>query len=334
VVVTAPPRVSVVMAVYNDAAFVGDAVRSILGQTFTGFELLVIDDGSTDDSASIVRSFTDTRIRLLVQPNAGLAAALNRGIAEAQGEYIARHDSDDLSEPDRLRRQVELLDTRPDVALAGTNATVLEETGERVTATTLPVDDAPIRLSLRTGANPFVHGSVMFRRQVAVEAGLYRPAFRQAQDRDLWLRIAERGKLANLPDALYCWRLRRGGVGASKYEDQRDYSRLARLCAEQRSRGLPEPPLVLSSVQRRWTRLLFSRLRSTSGQGFYDMSLAKMYLTNGDHPRARAKALAVIRRNPLNLYAWTLATLALLPRSTAQRAWSRMRRVYRQLIWR
>jgi glycosyltransferase involved in cell wall biosynthesis len=328
------PRVSVIMAVYNDAAFVGAAVRSILAQTFTGFELIVIDDGSTDDSASIVRSFTDPRIRLLAQPNAGLAAALNRGIAEAQGVYIARQDSDDVSEPDRLRRQVELLDARPDVVLAGTNATVLEETGERVSATTLPVDDAPIRLSLRTGANPFVHGSVLFRRDVAADAGLYRPAFRQAQDRDLWLRIAERGKLANLPDALYCWRLRRGGVGSSKYEDQRDYSRLARLCAEQRERGLPEPPLLLSSVQRKWTRLFFSRLRSTSGPGVYDMSLAKMYLANGDHPRARAKALAVIRRNPLNLYAWTLAALALLPRATAQRAWAGMRWVYRQLIWR
>lgn len=328
------PRVTVVMSVYNDASFVAEAMRSVLAQTFTGFELIVIDDGSTDESASIVRSFSDPRVRLLAQPNAGLAVSLNRGIAEARGEYIARQDSDDVSEPDRLRRQVELLDARPDVVLAGTNATVLEETGERVTATSLPLDDAPIRLSLRTGANPFVHGSVMFRCEAATEAGLYRPAFKQAQDRDLWLRIAERGKLANLADTLYCWRLRRGGVGASKYEDQRDYSRLARLCAEQRERGLPEPPLILSSVQRKWTRLFFSRLRSTSGAGFYDMSLAKMYLANGDHPRARRKALAVVRRNPLNLYAWTLAALALLPRTAAQRAWSGMRRVYRQLIWR
>lgn len=328
------PRVSVVLSVYNDAAFVGEAVRSILAQAFTGFELIVIDDGSTDGSASIVESFADPRIRLFRQPNAGLAASLNRGIAEARGAYIARHDSDDISEPERFGRQVELLDARPDVVLAGTNATVLEETGERVTATTLPTEDAPIRLSLRTGANPFVHGSVMFRREAVVGAGLYRPAFRQAQDRDLWLRMAERGKLANLPDALYCWRMRRGGVGASKYEDQRDYSRLARLCAERRAAGLPEPPLALSSVQRKWSRLLLSRLRTTAGAAVYDMSLAKLYLANGDHRRARKRALAVVRTHPFNLYAWILAGLALMPRAAAQRVWSALRHVYRQLIWR
>jgi glycosyltransferase involved in cell wall biosynthesis len=322
------------MAVFNDERFVADAVTSILGQTFTDFELIVVDDGSRDASAGIVASFHDPRIRLIRQENRGLAASLNRAIEEARGAYIARHDSDDLSHPDRLRQQLELLDVRPRVVLAGTNADVLDEEGELLATSSLPLEDAEMRVSLRTASNPFIHGSVMFRRDVAVAAGLYRPEFKQAQDRDLWLRIAERGELANLPSPLYRWRMRRSNTSTSKFEDQRDYSRLARVCAERRAEGLPEPPLVIATVQRRAIRGLLSGLRAASPESMYDLNLAKMLLANGQRARARRHAFAVMRRHPANAYAWLLAALSLLPARGAGAVWNRTRAIYRKLIWR
>ena len=201
------PRVTVLMPVYNAAAYVADAARSILHQTWSDFELLVIDDGSTDDSARIVASLGDPRIRLVrADRNIGLTATLNKGLALARGALIARQDADDLSEPERLERQVAFLDANPAVALVGSWYRKIDAAGRLLGDRRLPTHDAPLRWALLSHC-PIVHSAAMFRRDAIAEAGGYDDRFAYAQDYELWSRVAGRHRLANLPEFLVRYRV-------------------------------------------------------------------------------------------------------------------------------
>ena len=327
------PAVSVVMAMFNEARFAVEAAESVLRQTFTDLELIVVDDGSTDGGAELIEALPDTRIRLLRQSNAGLAAALNAGIGLARAPWVARHDADDVSVADRLRVQMERVDRAPALVLLGTNAIQMDEEGRAIAATEFPDDDAALRALLLRMENPFVHGSVLFRRQAVIEAGLYRPQFRQAQDFDLWLRLMDYGQLGNVREPLYRWRLRRGGIGASKAEDQRDHARLALLAARRRAAGLPEPRLDIAVVRRHGVIRFFTAFRGAHGDAAYDLGLAKLLIRAGERQRARRHAAAVIRKHPLNAYAWLLAGLTMLPARPAHTLWTWAIRAYRTLIW-
>ena len=158
------PRVSVVMAVYNGEAFLREAIDSILSQTFTDFEIIVVDDGSTDRKAQILSKYSDPGLSLLDQPNRGLAYSLNRGIQNCSGIYIGRMDADDISEPDGLKQQVEFIDSQPDYVLAGTNAMMMTEDRGLLCPMNEPLRDDDLRKILDNDCeSPFVHGSVMFR---------------------------------------------------------------------------------------------------------------------------------------------------------------------------
>jgi glycosyltransferase involved in cell wall biosynthesis len=205
----AAPIVSVVMSVYNARAHVREAVESILRQTYDDFELVVIDDGSTDGSGELVSKFTDERIRLVRQSNCGLAAALNHGIMLARGRYIARMDADDVSDLDRLLRQVDLLNVRPDVAIVGTSFEVIDERGNHLeTFWALPHDE-DIRRQLLV-RNPFGHGTVMIRKEALLAVGGYRLV--AIEDYDLWIRVLREYRGANVPDVLYHWRVNPSGM--------------------------------------------------------------------------------------------------------------------------
>jgi glycosyltransferase involved in cell wall biosynthesis len=328
------PRVSVVMTMYNEARFVEEALGSILEQTFRDFELIVVDDGSTDTSAALVEQCEDPRVRLVRQSNQGLASALNSGIREAKAPWVGRHDADDISSPDRLALQFARLEAVPELVLLGTNAVLTDEEGAAILTTDYPEDDASLRQILFEGVNPFNHGSVVFRREAALAAGLYREEFSQSQDYDLWLRLSEHGLLGNLGQPLYRWRMRRGGVGVSKSESQRDFGRLALLCAERRARSLPEPPLNIEIVRRKGFVRLFTVLRGVAGVASYDLSLTKLLLRGGENARARGHARAVLRTHPFNLYTWLLFLLSYVPGPVGHRLWNLSARLYRRMIWR
>ncbi len=320
------PFVSVLMSLYNDGLFVSEAVRSILTQTFADFEFIIVDDGCVDDSISQIEKIQDARIRLIRQPHRGLAGALNLGIQAAVGVYIARQDGDDISAPDRLEKEVALFETRSGLGLAGCNATLIDQDGMSLTETDLPIRDDHIQQALlnEVAGNPFIHGAVMFRRDCVLQAGLYRTEFRQAQDLDLWLRIAEKYEIANLQDAGYFWRLRRGAVGEKNLQDQRDYSRLARLCAHRRRAGESEPALALESVRRGHSGWLFSRLRRANLAVEYEMKVGIILFDTGRMRDARSKLVHVVSRSPFYLYAWLLLVLSIFPHHLAirLRLWS------------
>ena len=199
------PAVSVVLPVRNGAATLAQALTSILAQTFTDFELIAIDDGSTDATSPILAATRDPRLRILTQPATGLVPALNRGVTEARAPLIARMDADDIAKPERLARQVQAMAAHPTAAVIGTAIEIIDSSGRILRTESRPHSAGAISAALAQ-ANCIAHPTVMMRRAAAREAGLYRPAFLQAEDYDLWLRIAERHDLLNLAEPLLQYR--------------------------------------------------------------------------------------------------------------------------------
>lgn len=198
------PLVSVIMPVYNGAAFIGDAIDSILIQDFIDFEFLIINDGSSDRTVEIIKSYTDKRIRLIDNfENKGLVSTLNEGLSLAAGEYIARMDCDDISFPSRLGRQVSFMDASPDVALCGTWA----KSADSHRKWCLPVEHDEIVVNLLFNST-FIHSSVMIRRNFLIKHQLeYDRAFRHAEDYALWVKAGSLGRLANIPEVLLQYRV-------------------------------------------------------------------------------------------------------------------------------
>jgi glycosyltransferase involved in cell wall biosynthesis len=207
------PVVSVLLAVRDGGAYLGEALASIQDQTLPAWELVVVDDGSTDGTPATLAAAarTDARIRVFRQERLGLVAALNRAAAEARGEYLARMDADDRAHPQRLARQLDFLTTHPAVGVLGT---AVRRIGAARGIWARPEDDATLRAALLFEA-PFAHPTVMMRRSVWPAAGEgYREDFRAAEDIDLWERLAPHTRFANLPDALLDYRVHPGQVTA------------------------------------------------------------------------------------------------------------------------
>jgi len=200
------PTVSVVLPAYQAEKHLAEAVQSILDQTFTDFELLIINDGSTDRTAEIIQSFEDKRIvHIRHAENQKLIASLNEGIAQARGKYIARMDADDISHHTRLQKQVEFLDAHPAVGILGTAACFFRSSSSRHNQIIL-TEDAELK-SRFLFANPFNHPSVMIRKSVLAEHGLsYSSVFIHAEDYALWMELMERCDFANLPEILLDYR--------------------------------------------------------------------------------------------------------------------------------
>ena len=213
------PAVSVLMSVHNGAPHVGEAVASVLTQTDGDLELIVVDDGSTDTTAELLDAVADPRLRLHRQARTGLTRALNRALALARGALVARLDADDLALPERLARQRAFLAAHPEVGLLGTAAREEDPDGEPVRVVRPPTDDAALRRAL-IRANPFVHSSVMVRRELLARAGGYDETLAVAQDYELWMRLAGLTRLANLGEVLAVRRLGEGRVSVEREEDR------------------------------------------------------------------------------------------------------------------
>lgn len=195
------PKVTVLLPVHNAAEFLGESIPSILVQTFKDFELLVLDDGSTDASVEIVSGFADSRIRLERNPdNLGIAMTLNRGLDLAKGDYIARMDADDRACPERLARQAEYLDRHPQIGVLGSWVRLFGSQPPVVERQ--PVGADAVRAGL-VFDNPLFHPTVMMRRSVLEEHGLrYDPFFSRTEDFELWSRLSRHCGLDNLPRVL------------------------------------------------------------------------------------------------------------------------------------
>ncbi len=199
-------KISVVMPVYNAELYLKEAIDSILEQSYKDFELVIVNDGSTDRSEEIIQKYNDDRIVYLYKPNGGIASALNLGIEKAQGEFIARMDSDDIAMHSRLEKQLNFMISHPDYIAVGSNATVITREGNDIYNTNVFLTD--IELKEQLPKTPFIHPTVMYRKYVdnnLIKYPIYMHNF--AEDQVLFNRLSEYGKYANLKDSLLRYRL-------------------------------------------------------------------------------------------------------------------------------
>lgn len=195
------PEVSVIMTSYNAEKTISEAIDSILSQTFTDFEFIIVDDGSTDSTLGIILNYRDERIHLVKQCHRGRVPSLNHAVGLTQGEYIANLDADDIALPERLDRQIAYLEDHPEIGLLGAWGIEMNEYSGQEKEILLPVTNEEIRTALAFYC-PFIHSSAMIRQCVFKNVGLYNERLTHSEDLDLWVRIATDYTIANLPEFL------------------------------------------------------------------------------------------------------------------------------------
>jgi len=296
------PRVSVLLPVWNGESFLKAAIESILQQTLSAFELIVIDDGSTDASAAIAEEFArdDDRVRVLRRAHEGLSAALNAGIAEARGEYVARMDADDISVPHRLHDQVAYLDAHPACVAAGAWIEVIDETGQLLGRKTFVETHEEISAALYRGISPIAHPTIIIRRDALQASGGYDARCYPSEDLDLWFRLAERGELANIGRTLLQHRRHKAAVGVRDREKMKAMA-LAISNEARSKRGLPS---------RRGTSIL----AGTNAAAQYHFECARTALISGPRLTAVRHAAATIAADPHRLYGYATLLACAVPK--------------------
>jgi FkbM family methyltransferase len=297
-------RISVVLSVYNDAAHLVETLDSILAQTEEDFELIAVDDGSTDESGAILRSYAerDVRVRVLRQENQGLTRALTAGCAAAGGTYIARHDSGDTSHPKRLAVQSRMLDAEPDVVFVSCATQYVGPDREPLWITR-PRIRQPASLLSPEGLldGPTHHGSVMFRRESYERAG---------QDYDLWYRLAEIGGYSAVDEVLYTARITPTSISSRARAPQQRLARLSEAARNSRRRGESEERILSEAGRIGPVRRGFSRRALAAGLYFIGEALRR----NGD-PRAMSYLGSALRTWPLSPRSWLRMAQAVLTRT-------------------
>lgn len=222
-----PPRISVVMSVYNGQAYLMEAIESILNQKFGDFEFLIVDDASTDDTPKILQRFAagDPRIRILTHTeNRGLTASLNHALQQAQGKYIARQDADDVSLPHRLGDQIALLDQNSNVVLVSGNLILIDAHGTPIGYLERAASPNMIRWKMLFYNHVSAHSQVMFRRQAALDCGGYDEALPYSQDYNLWRRMLGQGDIWIAPKVWVHFRQHGDSISQTRFEAQEKIS--------------------------------------------------------------------------------------------------------------
>ena len=254
------PTVSVIMPVYNGAGYLQAAVTSILGQSFSDFEFIIVDDGSRDRTGEILRAAaaSDTRIRVVSQENRGIAPSLNTGLALATGDLVARMDADDIALPHRFEQQVAFLRDHPECGLVGGQILFTDPDDRPLMRLVHPLNHAEMVSVMMGGSASLAHPTVMFRRALAQEIGGYSLDFEHAEDIDFFLRLSERAEIANLPDVVLRYRQHWASIGFTKAKAQAaSHSRAVAEAARRNGAPVPAPIEIsvqgdLEDVYRRW----------------------------------------------------------------------------------
>lgn len=300
------PLITVLMPAYNAAKYIAEAIRSVLEQSFRDFELLIINDGSTDNTENIIRSFTDSRIRLVSQANAGVAAALNKGILLAKAEYIARFDADDICLPQRLQKQYDFLETHPGYVLTGADATYIDQEGNHVFDLAYPAyTDEQIR-GLPPSVCPFSHVTVMYRRSAVIAAGGYNINAHTFEDHLLWHQILLQGKVNNIPEVLVAVRFSPGSVTIDDSWRSRAFKRIKAAAIYSRQMDDRQGALIYDIIRR--------QDKDRVKKGAYYSLLAKKYLFNNYNlAMARANIRKLLQIYPAKRQGYILLGLSVFP---------------------
>jgi glycosyltransferase involved in cell wall biosynthesis len=308
------PRVSILMPVFNTARYLAAALDSVGAQSFTDFELIVVDDGSSDGSAELLKRFAirEMRMRLITRENLGVIATRNELLGAARSELVAWMDSDDISLPQRIERQVRTFQDDPALACLGTAAQCVDPDGNCLNVERYPLTHMEILIAQQKGG-AMRFPTTMMRRELALRVGGFREPFRIGEDFDLLLRLSEHGKMANLPDSLYIYRQHVASICATlgprwpAYRDQ-----ILQLAAERRRDG-----------KDRLQNGEILHIGATENPDRYH-SESRVYLDwaghaylNGDFPLAWKYACRAIARWPTSRAAWRMLLRVILSRFVA-----------------
>ena len=279
------PAISVILPVYNAETYVREAVESILAQTFTDFECIIINDGSTDDSGAILRELAarDTRIVLIERPNGGLVSALNDGIESARAEFIARMDADDMAMPERFALQHARMVQEPELAVLGSFIRVMDKAGNIIRLGEYSLTPKAVAHQLEKEGCPVAHPAVMMRRDAVLKAGGYRKAFCHAEDYDLWLRISDLGHaIANLPQPLLNYREHGANMSKVHWQAQGRGGILASLAHRVRKAGLPDPFAGVETINAGLIRSVPAHLRQGVEAELFAHRYSRLWLADSE----------------------------------------------------
>lgn len=294
------------MPAYNAGKYIAEAIRSVLQQSFTDFELLIVDDGSSDNTLSVIRSFSDPRIRWLRQDNKGIAPALNAGLKEARGIYIARFDADDICMPSRLARQVVFLDGHPTCLVTGSDAEYISENGEHLfNFSCKGHTNREIKDNLYQHC-PFIHSAVMYRKEVILRIGGYPVHAHNFEDYLLWVRLLKQGKCYNIPEPLIKVRINPASVTIDEKWRGRRFGQLKRSIILKGAVTKEEGDELLAIIRSQETRQI--------KQGAYHALCGKKFLADNYRPaKARWHVIRAIYANPLRLDNYAMLLVSFLP---------------------
>lgn len=298
-------KVSVVMGVYNGAEYLEKTLNSILSQDGLTFEVIIVNDGSTDQSGKILDTLAKNEPRLQVfhQPNKGLTQALIHGCQKARGDFIARQDCGDVSLPGRLAAQAKMLQSDPDIAFVSTYTDFVSPQGEKLYCNTsegLRFSFDPILKGVENFQMPSHHGCTMFRRDSYFKAGGYRSEFYFAQDLDLWSRLIEIGDHAVIPKVMYQAQCRVESISGNYAPEQQQLTKLIHQITCARRCGENEQPLLdVASTIRPMNQPAQKHKRIAAGYYFIGSCLAAR-----KNPKSWQYFFKVICNNPLHIKGW------------------------------
>jgi glycosyltransferase involved in cell wall biosynthesis len=313
------PSITVIMPAYNAERFIGEAIRSVLDQTFTDFEFIIINDGSTDQTPFIIRSFSDPRIRLINQENKGIAEALNLGLAAARAEIIARFDADDICYPWRLEVQYAFLKHNPGYILTGGAADYIDQHNNHV-FTWLPKATSNTEISrIYRKVCPFIHSGVMYRKDAVIAAGGYNPHAHSFEDHFLWVKLINKGwRAANLPTPLIQVRLNPDSITIDEKWRGRKFRKL-KYNSLKKGKITEDDGIAIKEI-------INKQDKDSIKEGAYYALLGKKYLWNNYQPaKARESFRKAIRMRPFHLTGYGLFALSFLSESFITRIYKTMK---------
>lgn len=300
------PKITVLLPAFNAEKYIGEAISSVLAQDMNAFELLIINDGSTDSTANIIKNFTDPRVHVITQQNQGIAAALNNGLSFAKGKYIARFDADDICLPGRLNKQAAFLDTNPAHVVVGCEAEYMDETGNHLfDFACVGYSNEEIKSRLKVEC-PFIHSGVMYRKAEVLKAGGYSPLAHNFEDYLLWVQLAKFGQFANLPEKLIKVRLNPESVTIDEKWRGSRFRKLKKQIITKESINKEEGDELL--------KIINSQDIMRYKLGAYYSVCGKKYLFNNHKPaKSRSHFKKAILVQPAKLESYILYMLSFLP---------------------
>jgi glycosyltransferase involved in cell wall biosynthesis len=300
-------KVTVLMPAYNAAKYIAEAVNSVLQQTFRNFELLIIDDGSIDNTVAEIRRYNDSRIRLIECEHQGVAKILNKGLEESKGLYIARFDADDICDPLRLEKQFDFLNSNPDYVLCGSDAEYIAENGEHLFYFRCIGHTHEEIADQLYAYCPVIHSAVMYRKEAILKAGGYPVDAHNFEDHLLWIQTMKYGKYCNLPERLIKVRFNPASV---TIDEKWRGIRFRQLKKKVLNQGFVTP----AEGKELWFIIKGQENRKIKEGAYYALCGKKFLINNHQPLKARLHLSKAIRIYPLRLDNYVLYLLTYFPK--------------------